>query len=58
MHSEGTCMINLRFTPEVFTIIRSNAAADGIGVGLYLVRLIENTLNPKIGRENDRNNKN
>lgn len=51
-------MINLRFTPEVFTIIRSNAAADGIGVGLYLVRLIENTLNPKIGRENDRNNKN
>ncbi len=51
-------MINLRFTPEVFTIIRANAAAEGIGVGFYLVRLIENTLIPKNGRENDRNNKN
>lgn len=50
-------MINLRFTPEVFTIIRANAAVEGIGVGLYLVRLIENTLNPKIGRENDRDSR-
>ncbi|CAM8017795.1 hypothetical protein ACVNAN_004905 [Enterobacter hormaechei] len=51
-------MINLRFTPELFTIIRANAAAEGIGVGLYLVRLIENTLIPKNGRENDRSSKN
>lgn len=51
-------MINLRFTPELFTIIRTNAAVEGIGVGLYLVRLIENTLIPKTGRENDRSSKN
>ncbi|HBK4616747.1 Uncharacterised protein [Raoultella terrigena] len=51
-------MINLRFTPELFAIIRTNAAAEGKGVGLYLVRLIENTLNPKIGRENERSIKN
>lgn len=51
-------MINLRFTPELFAIIRANAAAEGIGVGLYLVRLIENTLNPQNGRENGRDSKN
>ncbi|EPJ0506019.1 hypothetical protein ACRAOD_22950 [Raoultella ornithinolytica] len=46
-------MINLRFTPELFAIIRANAAAEGIGVGLYLVRLIEKMLIPKTGRENE-----
>ena len=51
-------MINLRFTPELFNIIRANAAADGLGIGTYLVRLLENTLNPKIGRENHGSNKN
>lgn len=51
-------MINLRFTPELFAIIRANAAAEGIGVGLYLVRLIETTLIPKNGRENVREGKN
>lgn len=51
-------MINLRFTPELFAIIRANAAAEGIGLGLYLVRLIEKTLIPKTGRENARDRKN
>lgn len=51
-------MINLRFTPELFAIIRTKAAAEGIGVGLYLVRLIENTLIPKTGRENECSSKN
>lgn len=47
-------MISLRFKPEIFSIIRANAEAEGLGVGTYLVRLIEKTLNPKIGRENGR----
>lgn len=51
-------MINLRFTPELFQIIKRNAAEQNIGVGLYIVRLLEDILlNPKIRGMNEQTGK-
>lgn len=46
-------MLSLRFSPEVFTLIRKAAAEEGLGVGTYLVRLIEKHVKSKKGRNNE-----